>query len=72
MAENKLENILLEEAISQAQLSKESQLSYTTVNNVFKGRKDVSIQTKYKILKGLNKLADGEYKIEEIFPLLKD
>jgi len=72
MAENKLENILLKEAISQVQLSKESRLSYTTVNSVVKLRKDVSIQTKYKILKGLNKLADVEYKIEEIFPLLKD
>jgi plasmid maintenance system antidote protein VapI len=64
-----LKEILEEEGISQAQLSRSSDVSTTTINKICTRNlngADISPTTKGKLTKAINKLAGSAYKISDI------
>ena len=65
---NRLRTILEDEGFTQAQLSRASQVSLTTINKLVNNQRKVSRTTQSKILKGLSKLLDRKIEREEIFP----
>ena len=67
MAQNGLKNVLINEGITQAELTKESGISQGTINKVCNGKRTPSPTTQHKILKALNKLTHTKYELSDIF-----
>ena len=67
MARNKLKGTLEKEGITQAQLSKKSNVSSGTINKLCNGNRVVSPTTQAKILKALISLAGKNYSKKDIF-----
>lgn len=71
MATNDLKKLLIEEGLSQVELSKASGISEGTVNKVCNKRRSLAPTSMFKILKGMNDLAENPYSITDIFPSYK-
>jgi DNA-binding XRE family transcriptional regulator len=67
MANNLLKITLDKHGISQVELAKKSSTSSGTVNKVCNKNYTPAPKTKSKLTIALNKLADTEYEVEEIF-----
>ncbi len=63
-----LKEILEKEGISQIDLSGSIKTAYGTINKTCNNRYNPAPTLKNKILKGVNKLSDRIYTLEEIFP----
>lgn len=63
-----LKEILEKEGINQIDLSKSIKKAYGTINKICNNRYNPPPTLKNKILKGVNKLSDRIYTLEEIFP----
>jgi len=68
MATNNLKQILIREGITQAELSRISTLSVTTINKVVNQKRTVSPTSQHKIIKALNQISGKNYEVGEIFP----
>jgi transcriptional regulator with XRE-family HTH domain len=71
MSKNNLRNVLDNEGISQIDLARACNVSNGTINKVYNQRRTPSPKTMSKILKGLNRLAENEYVLKDIFPKLR-
>jgi len=71
MPKNNLEELLLENGLSQADLSRESSLSTNTVNKATR-HKGITPLTMVKLKDALNRLSKREYTIQEVFPTFKN
>ena len=64
---HKLKSILVNEGITQAELSRESGVGLGTINRVCNNRRTIAPTTRSKLLKALNTLADDVYELADIF-----
>ncbi len=64
---HRLKELLVENGITQAELSRASGVSSTTINKICNEKRSVSKTTQYKILRGLKKLINNDFKREEVF-----
>jgi len=71
MAENCLKKILDDEGLTQTKLSWATGVSIGTINKVCRGKRTPSPRIVSLLLKGLQKLAEKEYKQESIFPRIR-
>jgi len=67
MYNNNLKNTLEKEGINQIDLVVPSGIAHGTINKICNYKYDPSPTSKSKILKGLNKLTEKVYKLEDIF-----
>ena len=67
MASNCLKEKLDSHGVSQAELSREAAVSTGTINKVCSKLRTPAPRTKSKIVNGLNKLAEVDYQVDEIF-----
>jgi len=70
MGDNKLEEIMNEEGLSNSELARFAILTDKTIAKVRKNEDNSTITTKNKIIKGLNKNPEKlrDYSFEDIFP----
>lgn len=68
MARNNLRAILIDEGVTQAELSRKSNLSAGTINKVCNQKRSPSPTTVSKIVKSLNNLAGKKYDNDDVFP----
>lgn len=71
MVENRLAEVLDEHGLTQAQLARASGVSYSTINAVYKRKRDPSTAYKFRIVNGVRELTRKKLKPSEIFPGLK-
>ena len=71
LAKNNLKSILEKEGITQAELAKVTSLANGTINKTCNQKYDPAPTSKHKILNGINKLADNDYVVQDIFPAVK-
>ncbi len=71
MASNNLQKELDTNGKSQKELADESGVSITTISKVYNKKKTPAPKTQAKIVQGLSKLVEKEYKVVDIFILSK-
>ncbi len=68
MATNNLKAILEKEGINLDKISKRSGIKAATIKRVCNQRRTVAPKTEVKILKGLSRLTENTYSVNDIFP----
>lgn len=65
---NNLRQALVNERITQAQLSRETGLSTTTINKIYLRKSNGSPNTQGRIVDAINALSGQNYREQDIFP----
>lgn len=68
MATNNLKTILEKEGINLDKISKRSGIKAATIKRVCNQRRTLAPKTEVKILKGLSRLTENTYSVNDIFP----
>lgn len=68
MASNKLKDTLVKLGVKQVELAKESGVSEGTINKIANNKRTPAPTSMNRIVRALNKLAQENFRVKEIFP----